>query len=46
MLYSWLINTLHRADNFLLENETMAGKGVQIYISCADNFCSLINHKF
>uniref|UniRef100_A0A8W8N8N6 Protein MAK10 homolog n=1 Tax=Magallana gigas TaxID=29159 RepID=A0A8W8N8N6_MAGGI len=24
MLYSWLINTLHRADNFLLENETMA----------------------
>lgn len=30
MLYSWLINTLHRADNFLLENETMAGKGVQI----------------
>uniref|UniRef100_A0A8W8N5P4 Protein MAK10 homolog n=1 Tax=Magallana gigas TaxID=29159 RepID=A0A8W8N5P4_MAGGI len=26
MLYSWLINTLHRADNFLLENETMAGE--------------------
>ncbi|XP_021369661.1 N-alpha-acetyltransferase 35, NatC auxiliary subunit-like isoform X1 [Mizuhopecten yessoensis] len=24
MLYSWLINTLHRADNFLLEHETIA----------------------
>lgn len=24
MLYSWLINTLHRADNFLLEHETVA----------------------
>ncbi|CAG2221312.1 MAK10 [Mytilus edulis] len=24
MLYSWMINTLHRADNFLLEHETVA----------------------
>jgi hypothetical protein len=25
MLYSWMINTLHRADNFLLEHETVGG---------------------
>ena len=46
LLFAWLVSTLHRADNFLLEHETLSGMLAIFHLSLLGGVMSEILSSF